>query len=193
MYKYFSIESMNVLFFFECMCTITFLSVWKACSYSSVTIMKCTFHCNVNFPVYIFFSRLTHWLSPDYGCSRLFLASSCFNYCPCPSNSLKMDLTEIFSWNSDILAADNESNFIHYTNLNVTTPITALTNRGRSRHTLGDSVDCQEKYMGANQCCLGWGGPLKARSLWVMKWPSFVTLMVTMFTISVKSRRFWLW
>ena len=33
-------------------------------------------------------------------------------------------------------------------NLNVTTAITALTNRGRSRHTLGDSVDCQEKYMG---------------------------------------------
>ena len=32
-------------------------------------------------------------------------------------------------------------------NLNVTTAITALTNRGRSRHTLGDSVGCQEKYM----------------------------------------------
>ena len=32
--------------------------------------------------------------------------------------------------------------------LNVTTAITALTNRGRSRHSLGDSVGCQEKYMG---------------------------------------------
>ena len=34
-------------------------------------------------------------------------------------------------------------------NPNVTTAITALTNRGRSRHTHRDSVDCQEKYMGA--------------------------------------------
>ena len=40
-------------------------------------------------------------------------------------------------------------------NLNVTTAITALTNRGRSRHTLGDSVDCQKKYMGATVSAKG--------------------------------------